>query len=128
MISFWNRGYSSPREIIVQLLWLKKKNLIAKFRILQRQQTRFCSKCRLVGCRMKAYCLYERLGPERERVPSVGAFLSDPSLYLCEFRRKTMENSERLGRQARPRIEPGISRLPISEQTLSATGGANIGV
>ena len=25
---------------------------------------------------------------------------------------KTMENSERLGQQARPGIEPGISRLP----------------
>ena len=34
-----------------------------------------------------------------------------------------MENSERLGRQARPRIELGASRLPILAQNRSATGG-----
>ena len=46
-------------------------------------------------------------------MPSVGIFLRDPSPYLREFWRKTTENSERLGRQARPGIEPGTSRLPV---------------
>ena len=37
---------------------------------------------------------------------------------------KTTENSERLGRQARPRSEPGTSRLPVLS---AATGGAKDG-
>ena len=40
-------------------------------------------------------------------------FLRDPSPYLREFRRKITENSKQLGRQARPEIEPGTSRLPV---------------
>ena len=39
------------------------------------------------------------------RVRSMGVFLRDPNLYLSEFRRKTTEKSERLGRQARPMID-----------------------
>ena len=50
------------------------------------------------------------------RVRSLGAFLRDPSPYLRVFRRKTTENSERLGRQVRPGIEPGTSRLPVFER------------
>ena len=38
-------------------------------------------------------------------------FLRDPN-YLREFKRKTIENSKRLIRQARPGIEPVASRLP----------------
>ena len=37
---------------------------------------------------------------------------------------KTTENSERLGQQARPRIEPGTSCLQIRAQNRSATGEA----
>ena len=39
---------------------------------------------------------------------------------------KTTENSERLGRQARPGFEPGTSRLPVLSVKNSATGGANL--
>ena len=42
--------------------------------------------------------------------PSVEFFRRDPSPYLREFRRK---NYEQLGRQARPGIKPGTSRLPV---------------
>ena len=37
---------------------------------------------------------------------------------------ENQENSERLGRQTRPRIESGTSRLSVWKQSLSATGGA----
>ena len=40
-------------------------------------------------------------------------FLRDPSPYLHLFRRNPPENSEQLDRQARPRIEPFTSRLPV---------------
>ena len=43
-------------------------------------------------------------------------FLRNPNLYLREFWKKLLRNSERLGRQAWPGIEPGNSCLP----TLSA--------
>ena len=39
---------------------------------------------------------------------TVGVFLRDPSPYLREFR-NTTENSDRIGRQARPEIESGTS-------------------
>ena len=66
----------------------------------------------LVGCRVEGRLSH--WGPRRVGgMPSVGVFLRDPSPYLREFRRKTAENSERLGRQARPSIEPGTSRLPF---------------
>ena len=45
-------------------------------------------------------------------LPSMGDFLRDPSPYLHEFRKKTTENSERLGRQALSGIDPGTSHLP----------------
>ena len=44
---------------------------------------------------------------------STGVFLKDPPRIYARFG-ETTENSERLGRQARPRIEPGIFRLPPS--------------
>ena len=37
---------------------------------------------------------------------------------------KTTENSEQLGRQARPGIEPGASHQPVLAPNRSATGGA----
>ena len=56
----------------------------------------------------------------------MGVFLRDPSPYLREFRRKTTENSEWLGRQARPGFEPGTSRLPVSSvTTLPLVGHSN---
>ena len=66
----------------------------------------------LVCCRVKAS--FPLVGPRpAEEVPSLGVFLRDPSLYLRKFRKKTTENSERLGRQARPGIQPGTSRQPV---------------
>ena len=50
----------------------------------------------------KADCLTRDLG--LGGMPSVGVFLRDPSPYL-RVSEKTTENSERLGRQARPGIK-----------------------
>ena len=44
---------------------------------------------------------------------SVGVFIRDTSPYLRKFRGKTTENFKRLGLQARPKIEPVSSRLPV---------------
>ena len=69
--------------------------------------------CVVLGCRIKAKC--PLVGPEPiGGVLSVGIFLRDPRPHLREFQRKTTENSERLGRQARPGIEPGTTRQPVS--------------
>ena len=51
-------------------------------------------------------------------MPSVGVFLRDPTQYLHEFRRKPSKNSEWLGRQARPVIEPGTFHLPVLREQL----------
>ena len=56
---------------------------------------------------------------------SVGVFLRDPSPYLREFSEKTTENSERLGREARPRYELG-SRLPVLSITTPPLVGATL--
>ena len=37
-----------------------------------------------------------------------------------------MENLERRGRQARPRLKPGTSSLPVRVQNRSATGGFDL--
>ena len=75
-----------------------------------------------LGCRFKVSC--PLVGPRpMVGLPSVGVFLRDSSPYLYEFRKKTTENSERLGRQARPGFEPVISRLPV----LSATTATLVG-
>ena len=63
----------------------------------------------------KADCLTRDLG--LGGMPSVEVFLSDPSPYLPEFRRKKTENSERLGRQTGLETEPGTSRLPVLNAT-----------
>ena len=53
-------------------------------------------------------------------MPSMVVFLRYFNPYLREFSRKNTENSERLGRQALPEIEPSTSRLPvISAESLS---------
>ena len=59
-------------------------------------------------------------------VLSAEIFQRDPSPYSGEFRRKQIKNSDWLGRQERPRIEPGTSGQPVRSQKRSATGGANI--
>ena len=56
--------------------------------------------------------MHEGPVPEGTECPG-GEFLRDPSLYLREFRRKTTENSERIGQQALPTIELVTSRLPV---------------
>ena len=58
------------------------------------------------GCRFESNC--PLVGPGTiDGAPSVELFLRDPSLYLCELRRKP------LGRQARPGFEPGALYLPV---------------
>ena len=42
-----------------------------------------------------------------------GGFPKGSYPTFTRISKKTTENSERLGRQARPGIEPGISRLPV---------------
>ena len=65
-----------------------------------------------LGCMVKANCSHAGPGTAG-RVPSEGVFLRDPRQYLFEFRKKNTENSEWLGRQVRPRSEPGTSRLSV---------------
>ena len=61
-------------------------------------------------------------------VLSVGVFLRDPS-PTKQLLEKTTENSEQLGRRARPRIELGTSRLPIfSTESLSHRWGLGLTV
>ena len=63
---------------------------------------------RLIGWRFKSNC--PSVGPGTiDWMPS-GIFKRDPKSYLRE---KTMGNSERLGGQARPGIEPSTSRVPV---------------
>ena len=51
-------------------------------------------------------------------------FLSKgPRPYLREVLEINTENSERLGRQAQPRIKPSTSRLRVRVQNRSATDG-----
>ena len=52
-----------------------------------------------------------RLGPVGG-VCSVEVFLTEPSIFM-RVSEKSTENSERLGRQARPGFGPGTSRLPV---------------
>ena len=70
----------------------------------------------LTGCRIKGNCPLKGPWPAGG-LPFVGVFLRDPSPHLREFRKKTTENSEQLGRQARPGFEPGTSRLPVLSVT-----------
>ena len=66
----------------------------------------------------KADCLTRDLG--LWGVLSVGGLSKGSQPVLTRVSEKTTENSERLGRQARKRIEPGIFLLPIfSAETLS---------
>ena len=49
-------------------------------------------------------------------MPSMGIFLRDPRPYLHKFQRKPQKNSERLGRQVRPEIEPSTFRQQALER------------
>ena len=49
-------------------------------------------------------------------VPSRGGLSMGSQSVFTSVSEKTTENSERLGRQARPGVEPGTSRLPIFER------------
>ena len=46
-------------------------------------------------------------------MPFVGVFRKGPNLYLREFREKTTESYERLGREARSGTELRTSCLPV---------------
>ena len=63
-----------------------------------------------------------------EGLPFMGGGLSKGSYTVfTRVSEKTMENSERLGRQARPGFEPGTSRLPVSSvTTLPLIGLINV--
>ena len=50
--------------------------------------------------------------------PLGGGFSKGSYPAFTQLSEKTMENSERLGRQARPGIEPDTSRLPILNADL----------
>ena len=68
------------------------------------------------GCRYESNC--PLVGPGTiGGVPSVVVFLRDPSLVFTWVSEKTTDNSDRLGRQARPGFEPGTSRLPVLSVT-----------
>ena len=78
----------------------------------------------MVGCGIKAYCLYEGPGPlGGKSYLSVGL---SKGFYIVfkQVTDKIKENYERLGRQPWSRIEPGTSRLPVWERNLLAIGGA----
>ena len=70
-----------------------------------------------------ADCLTRDLG-QWVVCPPWGVLLRDPSPYLVS--EKTTENSERLGRQARPGIEPGTSRLPVFERSYWWSQGRTV--
>ena len=71
------------------------------------------------GCRYESNC--SLVGPGTiGGLPSVcvcgGVFSKVSQPVFTRVSEKTMENSERLGRQARLGIEPGTSRLPVFER------------
>ena len=57
-------------------------------------------------------------------MPSVGGLSKGSLPVFTQVSEKTTENSERLGRQARPEIEPDTSRLPALSTEPHATGKA----
>ena len=64
----------------------------------------------MVGCLVKANCQLVEPGP-------VGGVVSKGSQpVFTRVSEKTTENSERLGQQVRPGIEPGPSRLLVLER------------
>ena len=58
-----------------------------------------------------------------ENVLRRGLSKGSQPVFTC-VSEKTTENSERLGRQTRPRIECGTLRLPVREQKCSANNEA----
>ena len=72
----------------------------------------------LVGCRVKANGPLVRSGPVRV-CPPWGFFQGILARIYASFGKKNHGNSERLGRQARPGIEPGPSYLlALSAESL----------
>ena len=61
-----------------------------------------------LGCKVKACCPHVRLGPGS----SMGIFLSDPSPYLREFRRKSRKTPNDWADKY-PGIEPSTSHQPV---------------
>ena len=59
-------------------------------------------------------------------LPSVGGLSKGSYPVFTRVSENTTENSERPGRQALPRFEPGISRLPVRTHTRTTTGGGQI--
>ena len=51
-------------------------------------------------------------------MPSVGGLSKESYSVFTQVSEKTTENSERLGRQARPGFETGTSRLPVLSVTI----------
>ena len=69
---------------------------------------------------------YPHVGPwPAGCVPSVGVFLKYPSRIKVSFGKK-QGKFRTASRQARPRIEPGTSRLPVLRQNRLATDGCGL--
>ena len=61
-------------------------------------------------------------------VPSVESLSKGSYPVFTQVSEKTTENSERLGRQARPGFEPGTSRLPVLSVTTPPLVGQQMGI
>ena len=68
------------------------------------------------GCRYESNCPPVEPGTIGG-LPSVGGLSKGSLPVLTRVSEKTTDNSERLGRQARPEFECCISRLPVSSAT-----------
>ena len=84
----------------------------------------YCWKCifkkRLVGYRFECNC--PLVGPRTiSGSPPWEVFLRDP--VFTRVSEKTTDNSERLGRQARPGFEPGTPVLPVLSVTIPPVVG-----
>ena len=78
-------------------------------------------------CKIKANCPLVGPGPA-SGVCTVGGLSKGSQPVFTRVSERTMENSERLGRQARPGFEPGTSRLSLlSVTTPPLVGQKKIG-
>ena len=64
-----------------------------------------------LGCKIKGNCLH--VGPRPSGSALWGSFSKKYQPVIMLVTEKITENSERLGRQARPGNKPGMSRLPV---------------
>ena len=78
-------------------------------------------------CRMSWLVDLSHQGPKpMGEVPSVGGLSKGSQPIFTRVSEKTTENSERLGRQARPGFEPGTFRLPVLNVTAMPLVGQTL--